>query len=154
MEEIVHNHVTMEGMREVKLVSDREILEARMLGFVNGASRGLEIVKCYPTAALNLFYGEVSFPCREVIEFKLEKRLRVHHLVVWKLVPEEGYHVSEIIQFLAEWYFVRAHQKPQYAFMRKLPAGVENGQRLEIDGYELDLFEAEWALTGCLMIGG
>jgi len=65
-------------------------------------------------------------------------------------MPGEGYRLSEIVEFLAEWYFVQTRQRAGFAFARKLPRDVESG--CEVDG--VMLFEAEWALQGCVMVGG
>jgi len=59
--------------------------------------------------------------------------------------------MSEIIEFLAGWYFTQTHQRAGFAFVRKMPREVESGE-WEVDG--LMLFEAEWCLEKCVMVGG
>lgn len=151
MEEIVRNRITMDGMREVKLVSDREIRERRMLRFVPGAALAFAKVQCYATSALSLFHGEVTFPARGMVTIYLEGKPKARRLAVWRLMPEEGYRVSEVIEFVADWYFVQTRRRAGFAFLRSLPGGVENGQ---VVGADLQLFQAEWALEKCVMIGG
>ena len=152
MIQILVNEISQEGMRRVRVISDRRVSEASMLEYVPGAAQGFAKVKCEDTSALSLFYGEVVYPAREMVVCRaacIDGRAR--RLAVWKLVPSEGYRVSEIVEFLAEWYFVQTHVRPQFAFMNKLPAGVESG----VWGVEdVVLFEAEWALHGCVMVGG
>lgn len=151
MIEILLNDITVDGMRRVKVMSDHRVTEAFMRRYVPGAAKGLEHVHCHDTAALSLFYGEVTWPVREVIRCQLTvDSLRLRNLVVWKFVAEEEYRLSEIIVFLADWYFVRAHHRPQFAFIRKLPNGIESCTEVE----EVMLVQADWALNGCVMVGG
>jgi hypothetical protein len=159
MIDLLSNTVSPDGMRCVKIVSDKPLTEARMLRFVPGAALEFAQVKVTPTAALSLFHGEVTYPCRGVLRFQYQvpstkfqvpDAERERHLVVWRMMPEEGYRVSEIVEILADWYFVKTHRRAGYGFMRKLPAGVEVGT--EVEG--ITLFEAEWALEKCVMVGG
>ena len=174
MEEIVRNSISEDGMREVRVVSDAAVSEARMRQFVPGAARGLEVVKCYPTSALGLFYGEVVYPAREVVEFPFAacKEGKFRRLAVWRLVPEEGFRVSEVMEFLADWFFVQTHHRAGYAFMRRLPKEAVSGQVLAVGGAStasgvplsaqrdskgedgLVLLEADWALDRCVLVGG
>src|SRR5574342_28770 len=153
MIEMVLNEVSVDGMRLVKVISDRVVSEACLRSVVPGAAKGFAEVKCWDTAALNLFYGEVRGPVREVVRLKVpgdgrmsSARTRERRLVAWRFMEGEGYRVSEVIGHLAEWFFVQTHHKPGYAFMRKLPKGVECGE--EVEG--VILMEAEWALERCV----
>lgn len=149
MEEIVHNLVRMDGMCELKLMSDAALTEAQVLRYVPVGVRALAQVKCYDTAALSLFYGEAVYPCREVVRCQVSCiPSKFRKLAVWKLLP--GEHVSVVIGEMAMWYFASAHRRAKFAFIKRLPKGAENG--MEIAG--LMLLEAEWALTGCVMVGG
>lgn len=107
-------------------------------------------VNCYSTSALSLFYGEVAYPLRGALEVKCEGWPKMRRLAVWRLMPEDGFRVSDVIEHLADWFFVQTHQRPSHAFMRKLPTGVESG--IELDG--VTLFEVDWALEKCVMVGG
>lgn len=151
MIEILLNDLTQEGMRRVKVMSDRPVTEEEMRGYVAGASLGCEQIHCHDTAALSLFYGEVTWPCREVVEVHLEGIERPRRLLIWKFMPGEGLRLSEVITHVAEWYFWSTHQRAGFAFVRKVPKEVESGE-WEVDG--VILFEAEWALQGCVMVGG
>ena len=152
MEEVVTNTISVDGMRLVKMISDAEVREARMLRFVPGASMEFAKVHCYPTTALGVFYGEVTYPAREVVDFPFAacREGKVRKLAVWRLMPEEGYRLSELVAFVAEWFFVQTKRRPEWAFVRKLPSGVENF--VEVEGVMLT--EADWALEKCLMVGG
>lgn len=148
MEEVVYNRLTMEGIREAKLISDSEVSEAQMLRFVPDPARGLVKVRCYPTSALNLFYGEASWPVREAVDIQCGGWPKFRRVVAWKLLP--GERVSEGMRCAAYRYAELFMRWPRFAFIRTKPAEVENG--IEID--DVMLMEANWALPGCLMVGG
>jgi hypothetical protein len=164
MIEVLLNELSLDGMRRVKVISDHAVREADLRSLVPGASQDFAVVSCQSTAALNVFYGEVTWPCREVIECRVacvDERAR--RFAVWKMMP--GERMSEVIVCVAEWYFVQTRQRPQFAFVRRMPKGAISGQRLAFSGQLLAvdeeceddgvmLFEAEWALNGCVMIGG
>jgi hypothetical protein len=137
-------------MCSVKVVSDHALSEARLLKFAPGASRAHAKVHCYETSALSLFYGEATFPVRGALELHCEGWRKARRLAVWRLITGEGYRVSEVVEFLADWYFVQTHRRAGYAFMRHLPAGVENG----LDVGDVTLLEAQWALDKCVLVGG
>ncbi len=152
MIEVLVNEVQADGMKRVRVVSSGPLSEAMMMQYVPGAAREFARVKVEPTMALSLFYGEVVYPLREVVDVRAECAVgHARRLAVWKLMPEEGYRVSEIVEFLAQWYFEKTHQRPQFAFMKKLPKDVESG---ECDVAGVMLIEATWALQGCVMVGG
>lgn len=150
MEEIVYRLVSLDGMVSVKLVSDREISPERMMRFVTGPCRDYANVNCYPTSALSLFYGEVTFPLRGALELTAEGWRKPKRFAVWKLMKEDGFRVSEVIEFISQWYFVQTKRRPSYAFMKSLPQNAECG--MEID--DVMLMQADWALDGCVMVGG
>jgi len=154
MIEIVENRVSMDGMGFVKVVSDQAVREAWMRSLVPGAAREFACVRCYPTAALSLFYGEVTYPVREVIEMHGAcGEGRVRRLAVWRLMDGEGYRVSEIIEFLAEWYFVQTHRRAGYAFVKKLSVNSDEILAFE-EAVGIEVLEAEWCLDRCVMVGG
>ena len=151
MEEIIENKLTEDGYRQIKLVCDVAVKEQRMMRFIPAAARVHAQIRCYDTSALSLFYGEARWPVRgEIVDVYFEgleiKRFR--RLVAWKIMP--GERMSEeiakarcaFIDLFARW--------PQYAFTRTLPKSVESGIEVE----DVMLMQAEWALPGCLLIGG
>jgi len=79
-----------------------------MRKFVHGPTLDYAVVKCYPTTALSLFYGEVTFPVRGVVDVKLEGMERARRLAVWRLMSQDGFTVSQVIHFLAGWIIVRS----------------------------------------------
>jgi hypothetical protein len=163
MEEIIYNHVSQDGMCEVKLVSDQPVREARMLRFIphpQPLSRGergvLDYAKvnCYDTSALSLFYGEIVYPLRGAIEVTCEGWPKMRRLAAWRLMHEDGFRVREVIDILAEWYFAKTMRIPEFAFMRKLPAEICPSTTLLSAQGEIHLSQAEWAMDKCVLVGG
>ena len=67
MIEVVANQLSADGMKFVRVISDRVVSEAFMQAVVPSVAREFAQVKCYDTAALSLFYGEVTYPLRGVV---------------------------------------------------------------------------------------
>jgi len=154
MIELVENKVSADGMGFVKVVSDQAVREAWMRSLVPGAAREFAVVHCYATAALSLFYGEVTYPVREVIEMRGAcGEGRVRRFAVWRMMESEGYRMSEIIEFLAEWYFVQTKRRAGYAFVKKLSVNSDQLSVFE-DEVGVLVLEAEWCLEKCVMVGG
>jgi len=151
VEQIIQHQLSLDGMVSVKLVSDKPVAEARMLRCVHGPTLDYAQVKCYSTTALSLFYGEVTFPMRGAVEVHCDGWKKMRRLACWRLMKEDGFSVSQVIEFLVNWYFVQTHRMPNYAFIRKLPKPAFSGQLLAGD---VMLMEAEWALEKCVMVGG
>jgi hypothetical protein len=145
MIEIVVNDVLEDGMRRVRMVSDCEIAPSPLPSPWKG-----EGVACrtWSDNLLGLHYAEWTWACRDVVEVHTEGMKKCRRLVMWKFLP--GERVSEVITLVAEWYFVQTHRRPQFAWMQKLPKGVEYG--LEVDG--VMLLEDESVYPGCVMVGG
>ncbi len=149
MEEIVQNNLTEDGLRHLTMMSDVKVTDERMMRFVPVAAHGHAQVRCFDTAALSLFYGDATWPVRgEAVDVHCEGWLKFRRLVAWKLMP--GERMSEAIR-LAKCSYVKLFvRSPRFVFTRTLPKSVENG--IEVD--DVMLLQAEWALPGCVMIGG
>ena len=150
MEQIVVNKLNDDGMVEVKIISDKAVEERRMLVFVPKPVLEFAVVNCYDTSALSMFYGEVKYPARQVVEFFLPHWKKPRKLVVWRFIPEEGFRISEVIEHVADWYFVQTHRRPGWAFVWKLPNGIENFT--DVDG--VTMIEVDWCPKQCVLIGG
>lgn len=148
MIEVVVNQLSADGMKFVRVISDRVVSEAFMQAVVPSVAREFAQVKCYDTAALSLFYGEVTYPLRGVVEVHAELWKKPRRFAGWRLMP--GERASQAIHYLDEWFFVKTHRRAEYAFMRSLPKGIESG--VDVNG--LELHEAEWCLEKCVLVGG
>jgi hypothetical protein len=141
-------------MKFVKVVSDRALSEADLWAFVPGIVREFGVVKPYSTAALSLFYGEVTYPLRGVVDVRGAcGEGRVRRLVAWRMMDGEGYRVSEIIEHLVDWYFVQTHQRPGYVFMKKLSGTSEQVAALE-EALNVQMLDVDWAMDKTVMVGG
>lgn len=140
MIQVLVNELLADGTRRVRVVSDQAPVPYHI--------GDQAAVRSWDDEALGLHYLEVTWPCMDVVHVQLEGMPKCRKMLVWKFLP--GERVSQVIRYVADWYFAQTHHRPQYAFVRSLPAGVENGQ--EVDG--VMLMEAEWALPGCVFIGG
>ena len=150
MIELVEKKVLTDGMGFIKVVSDRAVREIWMMSLVPGAAREFASVHCYATSALSLFYREVTYPLREVVEVRCEGWKRPRRLAAWRMMESEGYRMSEVIEFLGDWYFAQTKRRAQYAFVRSIPKGAE--RYMDVDG--LMLLDVEWCLDKTVMVGG
>lgn len=142
MIEYLINELCADGMRHVKIVSDSP---DALLNFPIEGAR----IERKSDELLGLHYVEVWWACRGFVDFHFEGLPKgFRRLAVWKFA--QGERASEIINCLVEWFFVQTHHHPQFAWMKQLPSGVENG--IEVHG--VTLLQADWALPGCVLIGG
>jgi hypothetical protein len=149
MIELLVNEVLPDGMRHVKVVSDAPLSASTLTSpQIRESTKFGGSVREWRDEVLGLNYLEAGWACMEVVHVQLEGQPKCRKLVVWKFLP--GERVSEIITYVADWFFVQTHHRPEYAFMRSLPSGVESGT--EVDG--VMLMQADWALPGCVMVGG
>jgi hypothetical protein len=135
-------------MREMKLLSDAPVSDARMMQFIPTPAVEFSKIHCQVTAALSLFYGEAQWPVREAVEIHCEGWPKFRRLVVWKMMNDER--MSLAMEDVRIYYFQLFMRHPRFAFTKRLPRQVEDGW--ESNG--LMLMQAEWALRGCLMVGG
>lgn len=151
MIEILMDEVTEEGMRHVKVVSDAPLSAPFGFAAFPQLPTSTEIggsVKCWDDEMLDLHYLEAEYPMRGFVDVHFEGMSKFRRLVLYKFTKRER--VSEIVSYVADWFFVQTGHRPQYAFLRELPRGAENG--MEVDG--VMVMQAEWALSGCVMVGG
>lgn len=83
------------------------------------------------------------FPFRRV----LLHRVMARPLCVWRLL--EGERVSEAIRAAREKFELTTREAAQFAFLRSMPKGAEEG--MEVHGCVL--IEAGWAPERCVVIG-
>jgi len=148
MEKIVLNRLTVEGVRELKLLSDQPVEARRLCRFIPTPALEFAEVRVYDTAALSLFYGEARWAARDAVDIQLPGWVKARRLVVWKLTPSER--VSQAMEEARLYYFQLFMRHPRFAFIRRLPRALD--EEWEQNG--LMLMECEWALMNCLMVGG
>lgn len=119
MEQIVLNRLMEDGMREVKLLSDRPVELVRMYRFVATNALDHAEVRVYDTAALSLFYGEARWPARDAVDFHLPHWRKFRRLVVWRMLA--GDRVSVSMEEARLFYFQLFMRHPRFAFVRRVP---------------------------------
>lgn len=138
MIEVLANEVTPEGMRFVKVVSD--------VAPVPFCVPGGAIVSTWSDDALGLYYLVAEWACREAILIKCEGWPSPRPFVLWKL--RKGERVSEALKKMVGTFGGRFKCFPDYAFMKRLPKGVEPG--FEVD--DVMFCEGEWVPPGCIAV--
>ena len=148
MIDIVLDDVLPDGTRRRRLASD-QVIDPALIEFCPPLPQhaGLNM-RAWSDPVLNLHYAEWTWPCMGFVDFHFEGMEKFRRLVVWKMLP--GERVSEVIPRMAEWYFTQTKHRPQFAFIKQLPKAVDNG--IEVEG--CTLLEVDWALIGCVMVGG
>ena len=148
MIEMVQNDISEDGMRRVRMVSD-QVIDPASIEFTPPLPKGAGVSsRAWSDDVLHLHYAEWTWACMGFVDFHFEAMPKFRRLFVWKFLP--GERVSEVIRFVSDWYFMQTHHRPQYAWMKKLPKGIEWGT--EVEG--CSILEADWALPGCVLIGG
>ncbi len=153
MEEVMVNELTEEGRRRMQIAGDAPLtLRAVYCAITPKNEEGIEMRE-WKDEVLGLQYGEAEWaPKGEVVDFQPVGWPRARRFVVWGLEPGEK--VSEVIILAAKEFLRLFGGKPQFAFMRKLPKGVENATGIMFMGMEILLFEAEWMPKRCVAVGG
>ena len=138
MIEVLLNDVTLEGNRRVKVVSD---LSPIPFPVKEGAC-----VRNWSDELLGLHYLEAVWACREAIRVRCEGWICARPVVLWKL--EKGERVSLALEMIMVVFGGQFKSFPDYAFMKILPKGIENG--FEVN--DVMLLEAEWVPPGCIVV--
>lgn len=93
------------------------------------------------------WHVRVEYPYGGPLDIECEGWPKAKRFVLWSLTGIKS--VKLALFEAANKYEEVFKQRAQYAFMRKLPRGVENG----IEVGDLMLFEAEWMVRNCVAVG-
>lgn len=142
----LENYVDMQCMRHLHVMSNLEFDQACLQKY--GIGNGLAVREA------GVWHLRAVHPFRGPLEVCCEGWKKSRRVVAWSL---DGY-VSVKLALFDAWkaYCKMFGGRPQYAFMRKLPNQVENGQAVpQGDGMSsMALMEAEWMLEKCIAVGG
>lgn len=156
---VIENSVSVDGVRRVHLMSNGPLCpadispeysgsrydgRARLLDHRAGylGESEVEIVK-----EAGVWHLRAEWPCRGLIQINCEGWPCPKEFVVWSLA---GCASVTAALFGAAKEFERIYEvRPQYAFIRRMPRGVENAHEIG----ELMLFEAEWMINKCVAVG-
>ncbi len=135
---VVENYVDAHCIKHLHLMSNF---------FINRPTAGLEQGELRQEAGV--WHYRATYPYRGVLDIACvgnEKKFR--RLVVWSLAGCGS--VREAFSQAHTCFWTLFKFRPGYAFMRRLPAAVENAQ--DVDG--MVLLEANWMLEKCVAVGG
>ncbi len=99
-----------------------------------------------------VWHLRASWPYFGVLDLTAEGWNKFRRLVV-KAV-RKGDRISTAVNEAAKEFARLFGRCPQYAFMRKLPKGVEPGQIIMFYGREMVLLDCEWVPEQCVAVGG
>lgn len=148
MEKIIVNELSHEGMRRVKVISDARIDLQRWLAAVPLEARELIKAELSEDKALGVHHLSMSWPARDKAEFGFSQRHR--RMLVWKILENQraSQAIREAVVAYMRWRGVGVF--PKFVFMKSLPKGAENGMLMD----DVIILQAEWALEGCVILGG
>ena len=146
MKKIIANELLPGGMRRVKVISDGPIDKVLWEAAVPMDARGLVKFEELKDSALGIHTLAMEGPVCEPITFEFEPKPR--KMLVWKVL--DGQRVSEAIQQARTAFYCMTGFWPRLVFVKKLPQGADNGMMV----HEVMLMQAEWALEGCVILGG
>jgi len=142
MIEILLNDVMLDGMRRVRVVSDAPVDTAALCPYKPVGA----CVREWRDEALGLHYVEATWACREAVSIRVSGWKCARKMVLWKL--QAGERVSEALKDALAVYGERFKSFPAYAFLRRLPRGIEFGFEVE----DVMLMDAEWVPAGCIAV--
>jgi len=101
---------------------------------------------------LKMHHLVVKWPVREPIRGFLRGAEQIEWpMMLWAL--QRGDRMSEQIKVAAEAHHSTFATWPDFAWMRHLPSGVEDGMVVSLEHAEVILLEAEWVPRRCLCVG-
>lgn len=144
MDEIIEleNIVSDDGMRKLHLMSNLELTVDALRKYNMPVNAKIEIKKEAGISHLN-----ASWPISGPLVINGEGWPMPKVYVVWNLALCESVKMA-MYEAMKEYEDIFS-EMPQYAFVRKLPRGVENG----VEVGNLMLFEADWMVRKCVAVG-
>lgn len=138
---VIDDYVDPQCIRHVHVMSNTPIDEAMQMRF---APAGVGVVK----QEIGAYHFRAQYPYRGVLDIAcIGNAKKFRRLVVWNM---EGYKSVKMALHDAWKEYCRLFGgKPQYAFVYRLPVGIENG--FEVG--EMTLIQAEWMLEKCVAVG-
>ena len=147
MDEIItiENRVDENAVRHVHLMSNTPFGVAAFPQMQESTEFGG--IKGVVTREQGVWHFRAESPMRGLIEIKCEGWPEAKRFVVWSLVGCLS--VTEALYDAAKEFERICGQRPGYAFMWKLPKGIENAHAIG----DLNLFEAEWMINKSVAVG-
>jgi len=139
---LIEDRVDLQCMRHLHLMANVQFEPGclRKYGYISGAIVTQE-AGVWHLRAVHPFRGVADIPAACAVG-------KVRRLVVWHL---DGYPLVKMALHDAWREYCRLFGgHPQFAFMRKLPNGIENGHEVST----MTLLEADWMLGRAVAVGG
>jgi len=136
---VVEDRVDMQCVRHVHLMSNIELACTQM---------PFPLARGSVTREAGVWHYRAEYPYRGALDVGcINNGANFRRLVVWSL---EGYDlVKPALNDAWEEYLRLFHGAAQYAFIKEIPAVIQNGH--EVMG--MTLIEAEWMLDRCVAVG-
>ena len=143
MDELIEleNSVSADGMRVLHLISNLEISLDDLKSYDLPADANVEIKK-----EVGAFHVRASYPIHGLLRMESDGWSTAKNLVVSNYGLCES--ISMAIQKAADRYLELFGSVPHYAFIRRLPQGIENGKEVG----DVILLEAEWMVRKCVAV--
>lgn len=145
---VVEDRVDMQCVRHVHLMSNTMIADEAL--WIYGVPQGddMEFKHWKVMLEAGVWNYRAMYPYRGMIDIPAAcKEGKFRRLVVWSLIGSPSVRVA--LQEAAREFERLFGGRAKFAFIKKLPRGVENG----MDIGDLSLFEAEWMLASCVAVG-
>lgn len=131
---VIENSLGLDGIRRVHVMSNSPIENPSKFG-------PGEIVR-----EAGAYHFRIQSPMRGLIYLELDGRSSKRLSVLWSL---SGYpNVRTAIKDAWAWFQEHSGLQADYAYMAKLPTGIENGFEVA----EMMIFEAEWMIPGFVLV--
>ncbi len=143
MDEMIEleNTVSVDGMRVLHLISNLDISLDDLKSYDLPADANVEIKK-----EVGAFHVRASYPIHGLLRMESDGWPTAKNLVVWNYGLCES--ILMAIQKAADRYLELFGNVPHYAFIRRLPRGVEDGTQVG----DVALLEAEWMIGKCVAV--
>jgi hypothetical protein len=138
----LENVVSDEGISSVHLMSNFELTVDAIKKYHAPVDAKIEI-----TNEMGVHHLRASWNLRGPIQINAEGWSVPRIFVIWSLMGYES--VKAAIHDAAKYYEELYGMRPDYAYMRQLPRGVENCTEIG----DLILYEVDWMVRKCVAVG-
>lgn len=145
---VIQDSVDAEWMRTLHVMSLGPLDEHKILrdNYVRDGELQLYVDE------LKLHHLVVRWPIAEAVRgFLIGAREIEWPVMVWAL--RKGDRVSAQIKLAAQAHWDTFAKWPEYAWMRKLPTGTEDGMEVSMTHCQVMLITADWVPSRCMVVG-
>jgi hypothetical protein len=143
MDEVVVNELMHDGMRHLKVISERDDDFERYLKVVPRPACDMHQMVIKPDLALGIFTMDLTWPVYEPFDVQVHSPKGFRRLMMVHF--SYGKRVTEVISLAAHLFFAGTGIPSKYAFVRETPRDAEDG--IMVHGLSLVLSEIVPAKT-------